>query len=258
MFSKFFKSEETPADVKNIRQQLLLFVKDQLQQWEGGEGGNIRSIQLYLFPAETERGQYAAAVYEGTDNKFKEEVQRIADDYALNLPQEWTFEYVYADPPADAVQAPALQAALLIDTRKRKAASQAVRKGFIIVQQGETDQQRYQFDAASGKITIGRDKMVQAGDGFHRENKIAFIAQSSQEANRFVSRQHAHIEWSEEVGAFQLFADEGGIPPRNKVKVRTGGNEPVKLQSTHIGYTLQHGDQIILGDSALLEFGYEG
>ncbi|OLY92765.1 hypothetical protein SAMN05444008_10269 [Cnuella takakiae] len=257
MFSKFFKNEEIPSDVKNIRQQLLLFIKDQLQQWEGGEGGNIRSIQLYLFPAEGERSQYAAAVFEGSEDQFREEVQRIADDYALDLPLEWNFELAFAPAPAEAVQAPGLQAAMLVDSRKRKIATQGLRKGYIIVQQGETEQARYQFDAASGKITIGRDKMVQAGDGFHRENKIAFLAQSSQEANRFVSRQHAHVEWSEEVGAFQLFADEGGIPPRNKVKVRTGGNEPVKLQSTHIGYTLQHGDQIILGDSALLEFGYE-
>jgi hypothetical protein len=51
-----------------------------------------------------------------------------------------------------------------------------------------------------------------------------------------------------------LFADEGGIPPHNKMKVRTQGGIPVKLQTTQIGHRLQEGDQIILGESALLEF----
>jgi len=42
----------------------------------------------------------------------------------------------------------------------------------------------------------------------------------------------------------------------NKIKVRAVGGSPVKLQTTEIGHPLQEGDQIIIGESALLEFTY--
>ncbi|HLL96228.1 MAG TPA: hypothetical protein VK404_14705, partial [Spirosoma sp.] len=84
-----------------------------------------------------------------------------------------------------------------------------------------------------------------------------FPATSAQEANRYVSRQHAHIEWNGEAGCFMLFADEGGVPPRNKVKIRsTGADLPIKLHSTQVGHPLQEADQIVLGESAVLEFSY--
>jgi pSer/pThr/pTyr-binding forkhead associated (FHA) protein len=258
MFSRFNKTDETAPDVKAVRDKLRHFIKEQLQQWQGGEGRNIRSIQLYLFCNESEKSMFESAVYISEEGRFKEtELQRIIDDYALDLPEEWNFEIAFAPAPPNAAKATDLPAALVIATRQKKIAAAQQAKAYVQVLQGETEQARYGFDAQSGKITIGRDRMVQAADGFHRENKIAFIAASTNEANKFVSRQHAHIEWSEEAGAFLLFADEGGIPPRNKVKVRPHGGEPVKLQSTHVGYTLHPGDQIMLGDTALLEFGFE-
>jgi pSer/pThr/pTyr-binding forkhead associated (FHA) protein len=98
---------------------------------------------------------------------------------------------------------------------------------------------------------------VRTADGFYRENTIAFKADSTHESNKFVSRQHAHIEWNSDAGSFYLFADEGGIPPGNKIKIRQpDSGTPVKLQNTQIGHRLQDGDQIILGDSALLQFNY--
>ncbi|MEJ7676505.1 MAG: hypothetical protein WKG06_01220 [Segetibacter sp.] len=69
-----------------------------------------------------------------------------------------------------------------------------------------------------------------------------------------MSREHAHIQWDAEAGAFYIFADAGGIPPYNKMKVRTEGGTPVKLQTTQFGHRLQDGDQVVLGESAVLEF----
>ena len=97
---------------------------------------------------------------------------------------------------------------------------------------------------------------MQTPDGFFRENVIAFPGNSGSESNKFVSRQHAHIEWDNDSGSFLLFADEGGIPPRNKVKLRSENGELEKLQTMEIGHQLREGDQIILGDSAVLEFSY--
>jgi hypothetical protein len=79
--------------------------------------------------------------------------------------------------------------------------------------------------------------------GFFRKNFIAF--KDSDEKNRAVSRQHAHIEWDPDSGAFFLFADDGGVPPGNKIKVRTTGGAPVKLMTTKLGHRLQEGDQVI-------------
>ena len=54
-----------------------------------------------------------------------------------------------------------------------------------------------------------------------------------------------------------LFADDGGVPPGNKVKVRSAiDDNPIKLNSTHIGHVLRESDQVILGESAVLEFSY--
>jgi hypothetical protein len=119
---------------------------------------------------------------------------------------------------------------------------------------GDAEKETYTITSGSGTINIGRDKKVQTRDNFYRINTIAFPAESTHESNKYISRQHAHIEWDSATGAFLLFADEGGVPPRNKIKVRSQSNDPVKLQSTKTGYSLQHGDQIILGETALLEF----
>ena len=79
---------------------------------------------------------------------------------------------------------------------------------------------------------------------------------SDNKSNKSISRQHAHIEWNEESAAFFLFADEGGIPPSNKIKVKPENGAEIRLITTEVGHLLKEGDQIILGESALVEFSY--
>ena len=50
----------------------------------------------------------------------------------------------------------------------------------------------------------------------YRINTIAFPG-GEHDANKYISRQHAHIEWSDEGGCFLLYADEGGVPPESEV-----------------------------------------
>ena len=110
--------------------------------------------------------------------------------------------------------------------------------------------------SSNKKINIGREKNVQVAEGYLRQNQIVFPDSSNNKRNRSVSRQHAHIEWSEEFAAFFLYADEGGIPPANKIKVKPEGGQEIRLITVEAGYHLKEGDQIILGESALLEFSY--
>ncbi|HEY0110213.1 MAG TPA: FHA domain-containing protein [Fibrella sp.] len=254
----FFKheNESHPQDVKVLRDALLRFLKETLQQLEGGEGRHIKGLQLFVACSDAQRYLYEAAVYQQEPGRFQDEVQKIADDFAIELPPSWTMETTFADSlPPEAVKSSVLDVALFI--RTRAASLQARTTGRIRVLSGEAEQQEYTVTSTDGVITIGREKTAQADDGFVRINTIAFPAKSTSEGNRYVSRQHAHIEWNKDAGCFMLFADEGGVPPRNKVKIRSAGAPtPIKLHSIDVGHPLQEADQIVLGESAVLEFSY--
>ncbi|HEX2606556.1 MAG TPA: FHA domain-containing protein [Flavisolibacter sp.] len=252
-----FKSNETrPQDVKELRSRLLQFIKSELGRLEDGEGKSIRSIQLFLLEKTEDLHLHEAAVYAEDELRFKNEVQRIADDFALDLPEFWNLEVQYVDSlPAEAIKAPGMEAALFIQTRKRSIQKSAT--AYITVMNGEAEKELYEIRSTSGRITIGREKKVQVEEGFFRINTIAFPASSQHASNKYISRQHAHIEFENDLGCFILFADEGGIPPRNKIKIKSLDNpDAVKLHSMEIGHVLQEGDQIILGDSAVLAFSY--
>lgn len=251
------KNDQQPMDVKIIRNKLLQFIKDQLQRREGGEGSNIRGIELYIASAPDERDVYESTVYFYETDRFKnEEVQKIADDYAIDLPPQWNLNIIFVDElPAEAVKSKELPVALHIGTKKQPTLNNPT-TAYLKVLSGEAEHKDYKISAGMGRICIGRDREVQTQEGFFRINKIAFLMKSASDSNRYISRQHAHIEWNDENGCFYLFADEGGIPPRNKVKVQTTDGSLVKLQTIHIGHPLKEGDQIMLGESSLLQFTY--
>lgn len=258
MFNFFNKNTpEKPQDVKAIREALIVFIKQELQKMEGGEGKHIKGFQLYLACKPAERYMYESAVYMDEENRFKEELQRIADDFAIDLPEHWLLELLFAEElPAAAIKIPNLDAGLIIKTPEHVVVQKSD-IGYVRVLNGEAEQAIYELKAGGGRINIGRDKQAQDGEGFMRENDIAFPSESSNACNKYISRQHAHIEWSNETDSFLLYADDGGVPPRNKVKVRSvGEHNPVKLTFTELGHHLQEGDQIILGESAVLEFSF--
>jgi hypothetical protein len=258
MFDFFKQKEEASSpDVKTIRHQLLQFIKDQLKKWEGGEGAGIRGMQLFLIPSAEERHLYEAVVYFDEENKFKEEeVQRIADDYAIDLPAGFAFDLLFVEViPPEAVKSKDLPVALHVSTKKQPVLT-ALTTAYLKVVNGEAEQPVYQLSNKGGRVCIGREKTVRTSEGFMRENNIAFPSTSANSSNKFISRQHAHVEWNPEAGGFFLYADEGGIPPRNKIKVQTANGDIIRLQSTHVGHHLHEGDQIVLGESALLQFSY--
>src|SRR5687768_164139 len=117
----FFKRKEgvTTPDVKGLRHALVHFIKEQLQKVEGGEGSRIQFIHLYLNPVTEEKHLYEAAVYKEEEGRFrKEQVQKIADDYGILLPQNWNFDLHFADTlPADSIKAAALPAAIVFQTQ---------------------------------------------------------------------------------------------------------------------------------------------
>ena len=251
------RSDRHPLDVKIIRNKLLLFIKEQLQRRQGGEGSNIRGIDLYLGCTPGERDVYESIVYFHEPDRFKnEELQKIADDYAIALPHEWKLNLVFVDElPVDAMRSKELPVALHIGTKRQPSLNNPT-TAYLKVLSGEAEHDDYTISAATGRVHIGRDKEVKTAEGFFRMNTIAFLVKSPTDPHRYISRQHAHIEWNDESGCFYLFADEGGIPTRNKVKVQTADGSLIKLQTVHIGHPLRDGDQIMLGESSLLQFTY--
>jgi len=255
MFNIFnTEPEEGKQDVKSLRDSLLRSIKEELQLVEGGEGKHIKGLQLFITCAETEKHIYESAVYADEPPLFKTEVQRIADDFALDLPTDWALDIAFADSlPPEGKKLEGINAALFIKTRQ-----QSIQKSgtaYINILSGQAEKEVYEINSTDGKITIGRDKRAQTDDGFFRINNIAFPGDCGNDCNKYISRQHAHIEWNNDAGCFMLFADEGGVPPKNKVKIKSlGEDNPVKLNSTHIGHRLKEGDQVILGETAVIEF----
>lgn len=249
--------KQKPKDVKLIRSSILDFIKDQLKKTEGGEGANIRGLQLYVTCNEVDKYLYESALFVNEPTKFKEEeVQKIADDFDIDLPHDWTLEILFDEnPPAETIKAKDVDVAIFISTQRKKAIHKE-KTAVIKVLQGEAEKESYNINSKNDRINIGRENKVNTADGFYRENTIAFPDSSSNKSNKSISRQHAHIEWDEDASAFFLYADVGGVPPSNKIKVKSKNGEEKRLLTTEIGHHLLNGDQIILGESALLEFNY--
>jgi hypothetical protein len=256
MFEMFNTDAESPLDVKGLRDALLRSIKEELQVVEGGEGKHIRGLQLFINCLESERHIYESAVYADEPVLLKQEVQRIADDYAIDLPTGWTLDVTFADDlPPEAKKLTDVNAALFIKTKQQ--AIQKTGVAYILILSGQAEKEEYEINSESGKINIGREKRAQTDEGFFRINHIAFPGDCDNDCNKYISRQHAHIEWNNDAGCFMLFADEGGIPPGNKIKIKSlDDNDPMKLNSTHIGHRLKEGDQVILGETAVIQFSY--
>lgn len=257
-FNFFSKNggEKRPMDVKSLRDALLRFIKEALQKVEGGEGRHIKELLLYVTPIAEEKHLYEGAVYVHEKEVFRNEIQRIADDYAIELPDDWTIEVIFTDVlPAEASKVPELDAAFLMHTRRQVAHNASSAVAYIRILSGEAEQEEYVVKATDGKINIGRDKKAVTDNGSYRLNKIVFPAVSNDESNKFISRQHAHIEWNKDTECFMIFADEGGVPPRNKTKINIAADDKlIKLNSTQIGHPMSEGDQVILGESAVFLF----
>lgn len=255
----FFKNKQDNKDLdaKGLRDLVLQFVKEELQRLDGGEGKGIAVLQLFINADQENSFLYEIAVYFAEPEKLKEEIQRIADNYALELPSDWKLEVLFvAEQPSGAICGEGIKAGLIFK-RSLKAAgnSNTSFKVQVTILKGHAEQQVYILEAGKKRVNIGREKNIQANDGSFRINTIAFPENPAYETNKYISRQHAHIEWDEDNAQFKLYADEGGVPPGNKTKIRWAADESVqKLNSTHIGYPISNGDQVILGDAAVLEF----
>jgi hypothetical protein len=173
MFKIFSSKDDSLNDVKGIRDTLLRGIKENLQRSEGGEGTNIKGINLFIAVDAQEKHMYQSAVYQDEPEKFKAEVQRIADDFDIGLPADWKME-VYFDEtfPPESVKLEGIGAALFIRTKDHTI--QRSGSAYIKVLNGEAEKPVYLIKSEDGRLNIGREKKAQVAGGFFRINQIAF------------------------------------------------------------------------------------
>ncbi|MBV9081405.1 MAG: FHA domain-containing protein [Acidobacteriaceae bacterium] len=119
----------------------------------------------------------------------------------------------------------------------------------LIILNGKAN--RSELVLAKNRINIGRTTEVFRGSGPSRRNDLVFTEDN--EVNRTVSREHAHIVYSEKTGEYRIFNDRS-----YKVEsdcrlwiVRAGLSQPVHRGNR--GTLLESGDEIHLG-SAVMRF----
>jgi hypothetical protein len=250
------KQKKQPEDIKTLRSDILDFIKKQLRKAGSGEGGGIRGLHLYINCPPEIKFMYESAVYIEQEDGCRDDIQKIADDFAIDLPAGWFLKIAVDEPtPPEAIASPDLDLSLFISTRRKPSIHQEA-TAYLKILNGEAEQGSYTLHSSMKKINIGREKNVQVAKGFMRVNQVAFPDSSGHKSNKSISRQHAHIEWNEDSASFYLFADEGGIPPYNKVKIKPEQGNEVRLVTTEVGHQLKEGDQVMLGESALMLFSF--
>lgn len=106
-----------------------------------------------------------------------------------------------------------------------------------------------EFSLEKTRTNIGRTAEVFRGSGPSRRNDLAFTEEN--EINRTVSREHAHILFSQKTGEYRLFNDRTykGDGNCGLWIVRDGLSQPVHRGTR--GTILKSGDEIHLGGAVL-------
>jgi hypothetical protein len=102
-------------------------------------------------------------------------------------------------------------------------------------------------------FNIGRGAFPDVGAGAYRQNHIAVDDKNNLETNRYVSRAHAHIGFSEIIG-FYLQVEYGGSRlSGNRTRIFRG-EEKIEVENVVVKEPLQNGDLIELGKAVVLQF----
>lgn len=145
-----------------------------------------------------------------------------------------------------------------------KPIAKAIRKAIILPVEncGSTLDAEYYLDSETisklpnCRYNIGAGKHPVAADGSHRENHIAIDDDpnsSEYDKNKYVSRSHANISFSEEFG-FMLNVEPSGTRMAKKRTHIYRGNEKIELNNTLAPVPLKDGDYIILSKFVHLLF----
>ena len=119
---------------------------------------------------------------------------------------------------------------------------------------GSTLEPFYQLEPGKS-YNIGVGSMALLDNGALRRNDIAVddnVRSQEYERNKYVSRNHAHIEYVNE--HFVLYVDKGGLRSAGKRTAVARGENTFPLEDTLIPFPLEDGDMIVLSRAVRILF----
>lgn len=142
--------------------------------------------------------------------------------------------------------------------------AKAIRRAIIrsVENNGSTLSPEYYLDSEdianqpNCRYNIGAGKNPVMSNNLLRENYIAIDDDpnsSEYDKNKYVSRSHAYITYSEDAG-FLLYVEHGGSHVAKKRTHVHRGNEKIELTSTVVPVQLRNGDYIVLSKHVYLLF----
>ena len=125
-------------------------------------------------------------------------------------------------------------------------------KGSLMQEQYELSSETLEKESKK-YYNIGRGEFPDIEGGRYRQNHIAIDDKNNLETNRYVSRAHAHIGFSETIG-FYLQVEYGGSRlSGNRTRIFRG-EEKIEVENLEVKEPLQNGDLIELGKAVVLQF----
>lgn len=193
-------------------------------------------------------------------DEFRLLLHRKLLDYGITLPDTYLFNWEISATPPDWPDALVRGPYMLLLVKQGqsavpKSAAVALRLEAL---NGQLHQTHYTLEPTDNQFyTIGRGVRPRLESGEYRLNTIAFVDAAEAdfdsgegEPNKMVSRNHARIV-VKPTGLW-LYAEEGGIPPKNKLKVHTAQGSLIRLYDLRVSHLLAPSDQIELGDGVTL------
>lgn len=136
-----------------------------------------------------------------------------------------------------------------------------VKKACIAVFGGKGSLLQEQYELSSETLekehrkyyNIGRGEYPDMEGGSYRQNHIAVDDKSNVETNRFVSRAHARIGYSDSIGFFLQVEYGGSRLSGNRTRIFRG-EDKIEVENVDVKEPLQDGDLIELGKAVVLKF----
>lgn len=123
-------------------------------------------------------------------------------------------------------------------------------KGSLLQEQYELSSETLEKECRK-YYNIGRGECPRMDGGSYRQNHIAIEDNNNLETNRFVSRAHARIGFSENIG-FYLQVEYGGSRlSGNRTRI-IRGEDKIEVENVEVKEPLQNGDLIELGKAVVL------
>lgn len=149
----------------------------------------------------------------------------------------------------------------LQEKRENAAVEYIIKKACVTIFDGKGSMLKKKYELSSDDLrkesrkfyNIGRGESPVMEGGAYRHNQIAIDDQNNLDTNRYVSRAHAHIGYSDTIG-FYLQVERGGSRLSGSRTRIIRDEQIIEVENTNVKEPLRNGDLIELGKAVVLKF----